>query len=50
MLGFVISAASILWLYSFFGYSDPPEAFSKSGYINLLSVAIIVLIVIGFLS
>jgi len=50
MLKFSILAASALWLYSFFRPPDSRGTCRSGGFIYLLSIAIIVMIIIGFLS
>jgi len=49
MLKFALLMAIMLWVYSFFGHSDSPGKY-RSSSIYFLSIAIIGLIIIGFLS
>lgn len=49
MLKFVILMTILLWIHSFFGHSASPGAYRSSG-IYFLSIAIVGLIIIGFLS
>lgn len=50
MLKVVIVAAVILWLQGFFGHFDFPGPRHISSLIDLLSIAIVLLIIVGFLS
>jgi hypothetical protein len=50
MLKFAIFLAILLWVYLFFDPSDSLGARRSGGVIYLLSIAIIGLILIGFLS
>lgn len=49
MLKFVLLMAMLLWIYGFFGHSDSGGKYRSAG-IYFLSIAIIGLIIIGFLS
>lgn len=49
MLRYAILMAIILWTYSFFGHSDSSGMY-RSSSIYFLSIAIIGMIIIGFLS
>jgi len=50
MLKFLILASIILWVDGFFGRSEFPGTSLKNTSITVLSVIIVTLIIIGFLS
>lgn len=50
MLKFLILVAIILWIDGFFGHSESQVSSFKNTSINVLSVIIVALIIIGFLS
>lgn len=50
MLKFLILVAIILWIDGFFGHSEIMGTSLKNTSINVLSVIIVTLILIGFLS
>lgn len=50
MLKLLILVSILLWIHAFFGRSHPPESHYSGGSIYFLSMVIIVLIIVGFLS
>lgn len=50
MLKLLILLSIMLWIHAFFGSSDPQESHYSGGSIYFLSMVIVVLIIVGFLS
>lgn len=50
MLKLLILVTMLLWIYYFFGHSDLSGTLHSGGLIYLLSVVIVALIIVGFLS